>query len=145
MATKEELKILIQPREDGSFPSLQEVGNHLGVTRERVRQILEKHRITKPRAKKIYPSKFCIDCGIEINHTAKSGRCGSCYHKRVSLNCFTCEKTFDIGRSSYKARIHVTGTKRESKRVTPLFCSRRCYGVWFGKNFGFKKKESSLK
>ena len=102
--------------------TLQQIGDKVGLTRERVRQIL---KTSGSKTKKIYPVlNKCIDCGKK-----KSGT----YHSR-------CQKCLYIKNSVFRSCTQCGTVNRYQpglvKRTKINFCSRICHGKWLGQNFG---------
>ena len=66
-----------------SYCTLQEIGDRVGVTRERVRQIIKKEGLVRVvRPNKIY---LCEDCGREINNR-RSSLCVPCGYRHVTTD-----------------------------------------------------------
>ncbi len=107
-----------------------EIGELMGVGRERVRQLLllEKISIRKQKKALRLEKEKCPICGKSKKET--SNICVSCYRERhnVTLICEVCNKEF----VRYKSQAEREGVG------TPRFCSRACQGKWLGDNHGFK-------
>ena len=121
----------LQRAYSNGYRTLQEIGNEFGVTRERIRQLVEKYGIEKdprPLAK-----QYCPKCGEE---TEKSGRhCSHCRTIRealryVELICGFCKKEFKLTQNDYKTRNREEVPNREGPRKIPMMCSSACFGRW---------------
>ena len=125
--------LVLEIRSENPTASNSEIGRRLGLTRERVRQILGKEGIKtarKPRA-----GIFCKSCGKSLHDArAKGPLCLSCIVRSsiVTLTCAYCSKAFPRTRRSIKP-----GKKRGQIN---FYCSRRCWGKVAGKLYGFGKK-----
>ena len=132
MHTKEELENLIRDA-NGHVRTLAAIGTELGISRERVRQLLEKHRITKERLfRKRNPSNYCA-CGKSLSGgvSKKLGVCGACrgtslYGLPVVVMCGSCGVHFPIIRSQYKARERRARLRNlDGTRFLPFFHNRK--------------------
>lgn len=92
-----------------------EISRILGISRERVRQLLSKAKLlTNFRL----PNSLCLVCAGEIPAYQKycSRICQYSVH-RITIKCAHCEKDFTISKSSYRIR-------REQNKN--LYCSNWC-------------------
>jgi len=120
--TNEELKTAVGTE----YRSLREIGEELGVTRERVRQLLKNRGI--PRPSRVYAYPICTICNlpnyrIRGKYRPKYRRHQEC--QSVTLICpEPCGKEFTLQRSD--VRLH-----RERKAATNVwFCSKSCWTKW---------------
>ena len=108
------------------YKSLQEVGDILGITRERVRQLVNKRGITRvPRPAKTYP--ICKVCNQP--NLAKFNKNTFQTHQactKIILTCPQCDNEFSLRRSDRR----VTGQVKQDR----IFCSRSCWGSWRWEN-----------
>ena len=101
---------------DNPCSPLQEIGDHYGITRERVRQILKNegvHKIAAQTAKAPGPL-YCTSCGKEANPTSRAVRkwqgvtspyiCRPC--RRVDVACTLCGQLVSIHRSLLLAKVN---------------------------------------
>jgi hypothetical protein len=111
--------------------TLEAIGDSLGVTRERVRQILQEHGFdTKRRIK----TRICAGCG-RVYRVSEGGRK---YHSRecwkksilIPVACASCGKIMWHREKHVLAQLSTRGYQR-------MFCSRACKGQWVGLNRGF--------
>ena len=109
------------------YKSLQEVGDILGVSRERVRQLINKRGITRiPRPAKKYP--LCDICQKpNLNAHGENPNAPTRYQThhactQVTLTCPECNNEFTLRRSDRR----VTGQVKQDR----IFCSRSCWGSW---------------
>ena len=113
----------IEIRQSNPCATLQTIGDKLGVSRERVRQILNKaHKPTKH----YIVTYHCNGCGKEILKNNVGGYCMSCkiLRNKIPVACTQCEKIFYLSPS----RLLVS---REH-----YFCSNKCKGKWMGIHYG---------
>jgi hypothetical protein len=120
--------------------TLAEIGQHYGISRERVRQIIKKEtgkgyrRITKPRP-------LCLNCGQPCNDLGYkycSKECARETH-RVTLECYTCGKLFTRRQS------HVMRTATSPAYINKRFyCSKKCFGVQFGLEYGWGTRHTPV-
>lgn len=138
--------------------TLQRIGDTVGVTRERIRQILGRH------FKGIQPEGYCeaeaarlIGCsenmladlrkrGIltpkryggwwlydnsELDKARQAVVAQRQSHLLITVTCGQCGKEFPIRQSVYNTRLH-----RKNRKIPFLFCNRHCYGRYLGLHHG---------
>lgn len=120
-------------RQDNPCLTLRELGSKVGLTRERVRQILEAESQPTKAVKR--PEQIvCINCGAAFQPYGHRRCCCSpeCHKAQhwVSLTCDWCGRLFPRQQSTvlYYAR---------NKPDRKWFCGRRCLGFYVAKHFGF--------
>ena len=108
------------------FPTMTALADHLGVTRERVRQLLRKQGCTGFRKRS--QKRICPQCGGTKYQTAQL--CRSCYSKnhRVLVACDNCDKLKEI----YVSRLIFN-----TRHCKHWYCSRSCQTTVLGKTYGF--------
>jgi len=136
---------VIQMRQDNPDMTLLDIGNIVGVTRERVRQILKKAGMETRSAKAAYSrqpphlkfGKPCLKCNkpVPYSQLSKSKNPSPShgyypkYHKEcrpgslfMDLVCPYCDKSFQLGMYYYKQRLKrlSVGSQKE------IYCSHRC-------------------
>ncbi|MCD6421954.1 DUF2116 family Zn-ribbon domain-containing protein [bacterium] len=115
--------------------SCAEIGRRVGLTRERVRQILSKFKL--PTRAKREPQGYCAFCGKPLYKKRKfcSARCRSDYSKFcvVVCKCANCGKLF---------KRKLSGMKYHRKHGGNLFCSKKCTGAYLGR---MRKKGGNAK
>ena len=109
--------------------TLTEIGKTVGVTRERVRQILQEENLPTSRPKKVYT---CIDCDQELSSPRQ--RCPQC---TLDLHwpevvCNDCNNIFRIRRSNLNRKM-----KDPRYTTASNFCNRICSGHFAGMNYGW--------
>ncbi len=120
---------------------LQEIGDKVGVSRERVRQVLVKAGITERGKQKRGCFYTCNDCGILYRFNGQCSRnyCRDCYPKHrldhwATLVCEVCGTDF-------RRRIHEVRAAFCKLGYEHIFCGKPCQGVWLGKrNHGRRRK-----
>ncbi len=111
--------------------TLKDIGNAVGLTRERIRVILKEANLPTCSVKTIHA---CPVCGNKVHkgHTHCSRVCLYVTKEtRINLVCEECQITFYRVRSQAEAAV-----KRNYQHT---WCCKVCQGRWLGKNFGFKK------
>lgn len=100
--------------------NLAETGNRIGVTRERVRQLVRKHRIPTLHMRE-RPSKYrCLFCGKHCKHPGHF--CSRCWRwsRRVILTCDHCGAYFA------RRRCEVAGRRNQARYKGHHYCSFPC-------------------
>jgi len=72
---------------------------------------------------------YCEVCGQAFLARRGTTRCSEC--RQVKLICDTCGTEFSVSRTVYNARLR--------KGYKHSFCTRRCFGRYVGREFGFAK------
>jgi DNA-directed RNA polymerase subunit RPC12/RpoP len=111
--------------------TLEQIANKYNISRERVRQRLATAGLPTRRIKQPY---LCLNCGKEFTPQNKvpkfcSQKCRHEYHNPL-VECVECGKLFRIRLGYLKRKI-------KNGRADNLFCSKTCYGKYFGREFGF--------
>lgn len=127
-----DIKEVCTLRQQNPCLTLIEIGDQLGVTRERVRQILKKEGMS---TRALYVPKYgrfsCVVCDkVFVPERATSTRlyCSVQCQKEaamITLSCDWCGNLFK--RPIYKEK--PTLARHPGKNV---FCNKHCYGSWFG-------------
>lgn len=126
---------VIELKNDNRFITQVEIGNEVGVSRERVRQILNKvglNNASEIREKK-KRERTCAYCGnprSRNNHKYCSRAC-ACKAHRVDVTCEECGST--VNRTLSETKVYENYRNRHKH----FFCDRVCFGKWVGKNYGF--------
>ena len=143
------------------YATLENIGHAIGLTRERVRQIIIQVKaeaydgIIEPIERISGGGRFqayCIECGKKLS-TAKKGfesgskMCRECKKaKPVVFFCFSCGKE-TIKSTPEDISRYKQNKKRATKNTGHNFCSKQCSGRWVGVNKGFgllKTRNKSL-
>ena len=139
------------------YATLQIIGDAIGLTRERVRQIIaeaNRNPDTEPIERIQRGGRFqayCIKCGKEKNADRKT------YEKSSKL-CRECAKAKPVvffcsgcGKETVKSTPEDIATWKQNKKHVKdpslNFCSRQCSGHWLGVNKGFgvtRKREEKI-
>ena len=145
-------KIRIIVDEDPNI-TLQEIGDRLGLTRERIRQLINMNNkysslfrytngmhglpsINRKKLKEhnnVNPKYLCDSCGKRS--TAAITKCNKCrvYENREIVTCKNCNKTVEfIGEVARYRRAN-----RKTNKSKDEFCSRKCSSSYIGRHFGF--------
>ena len=102
-----------------------EIARLVGISRERVRQILNTQGLLVRSVPRVRPCKVC---GKPITHSHAKYYCSrACFHRdhQVLLVCSTCGKHFLIPTSDYTLRLR-------DKKTNRWYCSKKCQGKWLG-------------
>jgi biotin operon repressor/endogenous inhibitor of DNA gyrase (YacG/DUF329 family) len=113
---------VLKIREDNPCATLQTVAVQIGVTRERVRQILK----TENKPTFHWRQKYiCLNCGREMTRRRIfcSRECRSAYQK-ILVSCDNCGQLY-----KKSARRLITSIKRGHEYT---FCSKKCTGLYLG-------------
>ncbi len=90
----EELKKAIE-----TSPNLRAAGKLLGISGERVRQLILKYNLPTPKDHIILKQRYCSKCNSPINQGNKTGLCHKCLFPRektfVELTCSYCGRKFE--------------------------------------------------
>jgi hypothetical protein len=126
---------LVQMRLNNPEMTLESIGIHFGITRERARQILVRNGAATRRHLEYC---FCSKCGArhKSSHSKEIRLCSECkYHAiRGTYTCYQCGTDF-VRKKSEQTRRHQTGLD---------FCSRQCYGRYCGKNYGWASHRNQI-
>lgn len=105
-----------------------DIARGVGISRERVRQILNKYNLPTAIYKVPY---ICQDCGKILRNGNQNRKwCKECRtnHLKVELVCETCGKSFLREGWLYR--------KSQRRGYKHIWCSKQCQGYWLGFNFG---------
>lgn len=138
MLVKDRIK---QLRENNPCMVLREIGECVGVSRERVRQVLNKAQLRTRAWSDLL--RICPNCDKEFQATnRKSIHCSrSCQAQFtwIPIICDTCGVLFYRRQSVLMANLrnpnHSFGYTGEH-----YFCSRSCFAKWLGENHGFGRR-----
>ena len=114
----------------GEWKSLQAIGQILGVTGERARQILNKQGVVRTRRPN---HQLCLQCGRWIG-TTKTQICWTCNPPYSALICTQCGKEFQRLNSYISARNKNAYSYYKTNNV---FCGRQCFGAYAGTHYGW--------
>ncbi len=132
--------VVIELRKINQCATLQVIGDAVGVTRERVRQILSDAGLPTAHWKQRY---LCIVCGGEIKDRRRRYRhspfCSNeCSHKYyyLTLICDMCGKPFERQVSHilmYPSRMNKKNPALNMRQSITV-CSKQCHGRWLSKH-----------
>jgi len=132
---------VIQTKLRNPCATLQQIGNKYGITRERVRQILEPFDLPTSRDIRGKILRICPICGCE---KAPNRRCCSLcaekWHKDryIQLACEVCGILYPRRAKELIYHINKRGYKHQ-------FCGKKCQGVWLAKGYGFHRNHHHRK
>lgn len=155
---------ILQLRNQGL--SLEGIGAKVGVTRERIRQILEEHYgttmpsglIARRRLAqllgcsdgmlekfenegKVYPTRMGDRIWYTPEESEKAFLALQAYklkHEPVLLKCGQCSQEFKLRRGIYNAR-------NRRRKLSLWFHNRHCYGVYCGLHYGFSAQPENIR
>jgi len=107
-------------RKNNPNMTLQEIGETVGVSRERVRQILHSEQLETRSVDRIpVPMPLCKTCNNPVPLRKRIYCSAECQRPegKTTLNCHYCNKEITVMSSIYRAR---------TKRATNVHCSRVC-------------------
>ena len=123
---------VVQTKARNPCATLQQIGDKYGVTRERVRQILEPYNMPTGLSIRVAFKRKCPECGgIKLAESRVCPKCHEHIHY-IPLVCDYCGGLFYRQRGKVLARLG----KRQYNHV---FCGRPCQGKWWAENHGFIK------
>ena len=121
-------RLVLQALPDGSMA---QIGASIGVTRERVRQIVREEGLEIHR-KERHITGYCLNCNAPLfsgqHDKFCSMACLQKYHS-IELTCEVCGVHFS--RLGHYCR---ASQRRGYKHI---FCSKKCQGLWLGNSYGF--------
>ena len=122
--------LVIELRKQDSRLTLQQIGVMVGVTRERVRQLLSKAGL-QTKACRPRRQRFCEVCNSLCPGRRKVYCSDECWHRAhwVWVECSACKRLKEV-RKSYILRHAKRGYEH-------FFCSKRCLGSRLAANYGF--------
>jgi predicted transcriptional regulator len=129
MAVRE---LVIKEREASPCATLQQIADKLGVTKERVRQILVSESLPTTHWK--LRNYLCNNCGRNFpaiyggRRIFCSPECQKAYYE-ATLQCDECGKLFKLRYSELR--------KAVKRGYQHFYCSRRCRGRAIGGKYGF--------
>ena len=112
--------------------TLQQIANNLGITKERVRQILKRDDLVTKHVHRY--KNMCKICGKHLLSKTKSMVCMDCH--RAVVICAYCGKEIHKGKALLSR--HLKNQKnRKLKYKGNYYCDRKCFGAHIGKSVGF--------
>lgn len=118
------------------FLTLERIGQHYGISRERIRQVLAKAGVLeRPR---LHVFRQCVNCKNEVS-TFSSKHCSACLtriHAPILVYCQSCGAEILRSKGAYNAGQKQSNPLRHGKPQSRWFCNKICQGRWFGKNHG---------
>jgi hypothetical protein len=139
-------KRVIDMRSKDAYLTLQAIGDAIGISRERVRQILSEHSDLPTVANKRRIFFKCLQCGIVFwlspsRQRHGEGRfctmaCKKQWHLIPAI-CHHCGKLFQTKKWNHMA---LRGANPDAK----IFCGRQCVGRWLGSSYPQKLAEKGV-
>lgn len=122
---------------------LQEIGDKVGLTRERVRQLLKNEGL--PTRHHDQRQQYeCLQCHtVYPHHRTYGDRQGFCSracraaYRQIPMVCEECGVVFLRRQSDV-----INAAKHGQQHI---FCGRLCHGAWFGRNFGWATRPEDMK
>ena len=116
----------IQIRRDNPCATLQQIGDRLGISRERVRQVLVAASLPTHHYKQKH-QVACLQCGRTTTHRRYCSMKCRYEYTHIWLECPQCHKMF---RRPQTGLIHHPTEQN--------YCSRQCLGGHLGRTYGWK-------
>ena len=107
-------------RETNPAMTLQEIGSHAGISRQRVQQILISEKLeTRSSGRQPIPMPVCLYCGTSLPSRQRQYCDSKCQYPngRTIVYCHYCNKEMSFMTSVYTSR---------TKRAKHIHCSRDC-------------------
>lgn len=125
------IKEVLVLKDDNPQLSLAEIGREVGLSRERVRQIIK----ASGKVYKKVDKEICPLCQGQKKPRTKY--CKTCYHKlrTIVLKCPQCGKEIERRKSSYTYR-------KEKQHQLDFYCSRECLGKTLGTTYTTREYRS---
>jgi hypothetical protein len=122
---------VIELRRASPCATLQEIGDKVGLSRERVRQILAKEELSTNHC---VVNRDCSECGKHIRSNNKTGMCDDCLYKMNAIP-LVCSNE-NCGKLFYRRKyIILRNVRRYPGKY--VFCSKKCQGEHLSKHSGF--------
>ena len=115
-----------------------ELAQQFGVSHEWIRQVANKYGLTGRISTRTIT--VCGGCGKEMANKVR-GICTAC--RRVELPCANCGKPKSVLASTLAARINASEKRAAAGQPVytgRVYCDRKCYGQWFGRNHGIQTR-----
>lgn len=128
---------IVELRKQNQILKATEIAKQLGISRERVRQIL----VTLGLPTYFQPKEFyCNQCGVLLS--SRVSLCPECRYKKIYAlyicDADACARQFPMRRKYYKYMIEKRGYKH-------FFCSKKCSGQFAGIHYGFRAHPENVK
>jgi hypothetical protein len=114
--------------------TMRQIADEVGVTTQRVQQIINEERLTRTRPITAKNLTYCDGCG-KRRYNRKHRLCRECsptWGEYVTLACEECGTSFRRLKSLQTANRRHGGTFR----IDQGFCTKKCYGRWWGRHHG---------
>jgi len=123
------------------YRTLQAIANDLGVTRERVRQILKERALTHiPSRRKPDRRKTCPHCSkkveIKTGDKPRTYCSESCKYNQIYTfvdNCAWCSEPVILSKKDPRIRRNISGL---------FYCNHHCFGKYASRHYGFAKDQN---
>ena len=120
--------------------TLEQIGREVGVTKERVRQILKKYN--QP-TKHFVQRYLCLNCGSVLptkNKYSPPLFCNKKCRYEYAHPLMECEVCGILVRRNVKRMIweNLHNPLRTGEHI---FCGKKCHGIWFGRNYGLGRSK----
>ena len=128
---------VIALRQGNPFATLQEIADPFAISKERARQILAGAGVATKAERVI---RLCGICEKPLKSSQPKHCSRFCRHKAsiAEVVCSACDKVFELPKGQFTAR-----KKRHLHNY--FFCSKVCYGRFFGKNYGFLSHPENIR
>lgn len=122
---------VVQLRQANPCASLQQIGSQVGISRERVRQILKRSQQPTRRyiRRQLY---YCLVCG---KSTPNKNWCSQQCKYEYSYPWVECTQCHNLFRRRASNIIHPAYDARYTGKG--IFCSKKCRGIWLTAHYGF--------
>jgi len=114
---------VVEYRKNYPEMTLREIGDAVGYTRERIRQILsEENLTTKSSGRLVKPNSSCQTCGNPVPRRRMLYCSNECRHPtgKTTFACANCRKSITVMTSIYKSR---------TSRSSNIYCGRTCRDI----------------
>lgn len=113
-----------------------EIAELVGLTRERVRQILNKYGMPTKVSKMHRP---CAHCGHDVNHYVNLFCSAECRYLNfnIELECEVCKEKFYRSRTRHEINLR--------RGYQHIYCSKQCQGHYLGVTYGAHTRRGKVK
>lgn len=122
---------VVRIRQSNPCATLEKIGQQVGITHERVRQILYEAEL--PTKRYYQPSQLyeCLNCRKPTPNKKYCSKECRYEHTHPLVECDICHQLF--------RRRHTDLFNPSSGTHNHYFCSKSCQGRWLAKNYGWRK------
>jgi hypothetical protein len=138
---------IVQLRDENPNETMAWIAAQVGVSRERVRQVLARNRRRTTAASYGTKVRICIDCGQPHNKppVTRTQRCDTCAYQHAvdaadrATELVRCDNP-ECGREFRKSRIQLRRQEKDPRYKGKNYCGQRCVGAVAAKKWGWETR-----